>query len=178
MGLDITAYSKISFVRKPVSEDDEPDWKANELQIWGNLRGFESRFTGDTGIYSYEECYGFCAGPYSGYNEWRECLAKLAGYEAVEYTNQWEGTRMLHAAGAWNASGGPFHELIHFADNEGAIGAEVSAKLHRDFVEWRDRARAFAETLGILTGGYFMESYDEWTSAFALASDGGAVKFH
>jgi hypothetical protein len=177
MGLDISMYRKIEFVRAPANEDDEPEWQT-EIQIRGNLKGFESRFTGATGIYRYASSASFRAGSYSGYNEWREQLAKLAGYPQRERTDRYEGTRALHAAGAWEADEGPFWELINFADNEGAIGAEVSAKLSHDFIEWRDRAQVFAESLGILTGGYFMENYNDFARAFAMAADGGVVLFH
>lgn len=177
MGLDISMYRKIEFVRTPANEDDEPEWQT-EVRIWGNLKGFESRFTGAPGIYRYAEGDSFRAGSYSGYNEWREQLARLAGYPARERATLYAGARMLHAAGAWEAGGGPFWELIYFADNEGAIGAEVSAKLSRDFVGWRDRAQAFAQTLGPVSYVYFMEVYDDFARAFAMASDGGVVVFH
>lgn len=181
MGLDITAYSNLVFVRVP-NEDDEPEWNKGEMQIYGNhCEEFAARCTLKPGIYGHGYSHGFRAGSYSSYSAWRETLAKLAGYPAAETESPWAGKRLMHAAGAWNASEGPFYELIHFSDCEGAIGPEVSAKLHRDFVEWHDRARLFAEDLGDYwghRGEYFMEKYDNFKRAFALAADNGVVKFH
>jgi len=69
--------------------------------------------------YSFADKQRFRAGSYSGYGEWRNSLATVAGFRSARHA--WE-----------NAHSGPFFELLNFADNDGVIGPEVSAKLARD----------------------------------------------
>jgi hypothetical protein len=54
---------------------------------------------------------------------------------------------------------------------EGSIGPEACADLAEDFRVMRDE---------ILTDGeeWFVELYDIWASAFALAANTGLVEFH
>lgn len=161
MGLDITAYSKLT-------EVDERD--ACDIVIAKELLDFtEANFPGRTagltvGRYVVDdggESFGFRAGSYGGYNQWRNDLAIFAGHGSAE--------------AVWNLSRdvtGPFVELINFADNEGYIGPTVSAKLAKDFADHAARCLEQAPD------EYFVLSYQNWAKAFAIAADGGLVDFH
>lgn len=184
MGLDITAYRQLKACEKPAGAD-EGDYDYD--------RFFEARpnpaFPGrDDGLVSkwfeFDQTrdgrFGFNAGSYSGYNDWREWLATLAGYPVALIHTEHRPPRQLHSAGAWEASSGPFWELINFADNEGTIGPVVSAKLAKDFAEWQERADAAcaAMTQAGEAGAWFHQRYCDWRKAFEMAADGGAVDFH
>jgi hypothetical protein len=168
MGLDISAYSHIKVLENVLfDEDGDPvDENGKLLQIdkcfqplinphypkhAGNIE--------DKAAYGYEQTFGFRAGSYSGYNLWRDSLAQLARYRSAE--------------DVWNNPGleGPFVELIHFSDCEGVIGAEISAKLSKDFADFDDQAKTHAI-------GPFYYLYEKWRDAFALAAQDGAVEFH
>lgn len=168
MGLDITAWRSL----RPTEPDDyDTDTHVNvsasphfpgrtEGLADGWHEGMRCELLGPFG--------GFKAGSYSGYNSWREWLAKLAGYPALDSPE----TEHKHCAGAWAASSGPFWELINFYDNEGEIGPVVSAKLAADFAEWDERAQAASPE------GWEHDLYRLWRLAFEWASDGGCVEFH
>lgn len=113
------------------------------------------------GAYAYSgEKYVFRAGSYTGYNQWRDWLSDVVG---------------VPRAGNGRPNEGPFVELIHFADNEGFIGPKTAAELVEDFAAWRPRAVAAAPAED---GAYYVEKYDAWAKAFAIAAKGGAVQFH
>ncbi len=173
MGLDITAYSRLIKANIVLNEDGEPrleDWQTH-TKAWIHPDWPER---GDRlqheAWYTYEDEFGFRAGSYSSYNDWRETLARLAGYPATETESASFGSRLLHSAACWNGATGPFSELIDFSDCEGTLGPEVSKKLLADFIEFDEKARHVA--------GRFYERYQEWKQAFALAADGGMVCFH
>lgn len=182
MGLDITAYRKLRACEKPAgAETGDHDYERyfarfDNDHFPGRAEGLDNEWyeVSDAD----EDSYGFRAGSYSGYNQWREWLAKLAGYPAVSDPDH--SGRHAHARGAWNANGGAFWELICFADNEGTIGPVVSAKLSRDFAEWDERAKQAAEAVGADRDeqNWFYHKYQEWRRAFDLAADAGAVDFH
>ncbi len=180
MGLDISAYRKLSKREALFDADGEPvDAKTGEpfddyYRVYANPdfpgreQGLEHR-----AIYIYEEVEHVFSRSYGGYNRWREELAQLAGYPLSERT-MWGVREECHAASLWNGdvTEGPFYELINFADNEGTIGPVVAAKLLRDFVEWDERAR-------LLVGDpYFYEGYAEMRRGLEIAADGGALDFH
>lgn len=166
MGLDVTAYKQIRLADADTVRDDadllyvlvNPDFpgRADDLK--------------DRAKYDYADSIRGYSGPYSSYNEWRNELAKVAGWPAVEHIDH-RGTRKLHAAGAWAANGGPFWELINFADNEGCIGAVVSAKLAKDFAEFQTKADTHWDA-------WFRQIYAKWRAVFEFATDAGAVEFH
>jgi hypothetical protein len=181
MGLDITAYRGLTKVEciynaegmplHPETREELVDGIDYHVCVYinpdfpGRASDLEHR-----AIYKSTEHMGFRAGGYGGYNGWREELAKLAGYPASEQT-QYGASRMRHDQAAWDATSGPFWELICFSDCEGAIGTAVSAKLAKDFADHQSKADAHHNDV-------FRERYALWRSAFELAADGGAVDFH
>lgn len=123
--------------------------------------------------YSYQKALSGWSGGYHLYNQWREQLAKLAGYSAVPF-ERIPGRKSTeiqsHQVGAFEHESGPFLELICFSDCDGVIGPEVSAKLAQDFAAFDTKAKA--------QGAWFYEKYVEWQACFELATDHGAVHFH
>jgi hypothetical protein len=172
MGLDISAYSELEKIDS-VDED-------GELVIPG--KGYAYRLPNVTTLsdspvfpqqaehyantpysaYSYKEAVEFRAGSYSGYNNWRHLLAKLAGYSDED------AFRGL-------AKNRPFNELVNFSDCEGIIGPKTSAKLAKDFAAFDEAARKWPNDQDC---AWFYEKYAEWHKAFVLAANNGAVEFH
>lgn len=180
MGLDITAYRNLRKIDAVFDVDGEPIDPITREPIDYSLKAYANNdFPGrdegleDRAIYSAEDSMGFRAGSYSGYNAWREELAKLAGYTAADYTI-YEQTKKRHDAGAWASTSGPFWELINFSDCEGVIGPVVSAKLAKDFAEFDDNARAHSTA----REDWFYPVYQDFRQAFEMAADKGAVDFH
>ncbi len=175
MGLDISAYSNIKKLDCVYNADHEPIDPKTRKYLGGSWfrsyinPDFPAQAEGleDQTVYSYGESFGFRAGAYSSYNRWREELAKLAGYPAVE-REQFGVAQKRHDAGAWEAESGPFKELINFSDCEGVIGCKVATKLLKDF-DSADISKA---------DPYFKEKFAEFRKAFFLASQNGAVTFH
>jgi len=168
MGLDITAYRQISKAIDPKMEDGCPvDWQnhfqAHESSIDFTEENWPGRSAGvERGaVYMFAESFGFRAGSYRGYNEWRRWLSDFAEYDDIET--------------AWKTTSGPFIELINFADNEGVIGSAVAAKLAKDFADNQERAERFNPGDGRL---WWLTQYQNWRKAFEMAPDNGAVEFH
>lgn len=163
MGLDVTAYEKVT-LELATSSPDESESDREDRVVLYVLRAF--RAAADRivdGVYSFSgEVWGFPAGSYGGYNLWRRHLSKMAlGKEPED---------------VWRAPvPGPFVELINNADNEGVIGPQTSAKLAQDFAEWEEQARYYSQRE---MDGWFWEQYQKWRRAFEIAAKGGAVKLH
>lgn len=180
MGLDISAYRKLTKIDVTFDADDQPiDRKTGEplddyYRVYANP-DFPGRESGlvDRAVYGYEDSEHVFSRSYGGYNRWREELAKLAGYPKAERV-MWGVKEDLHAMSLWSGqvTEGPFYELINFADNEGTIGPVVAAKLLRDFIEWDDRAKA------VEGHPYFYQGYSELRRGLEMAADGGALDFH
>lgn len=168
MGLDITAFRGLRVVRER-PKDDETGYEEGLVTFYPNpdFMGREGEIQKNS-WYSSEDSFHFRAGSYGGYNQWREQLAKMAGYPPTEHEG-YSGKETLCSAACWNGATGPFSELINFSDCEGVIGADVSKKLAKDFAQFQTRAAALDP--------YFMEMYAMWKKAFEMAADGGAVNF-
>lgn len=168
MGLDITAYRQVSPAGDIAKGDD--GWPADIDHYFRvtNIVDFHARAAPlqDGACYEFKDSMGFRAGSYSGYGEWRNELARLAGYLPHP-----AASRHPYAEGAWAASAGPFWELINFADNEGTIGSEAAARLAADFAKFDTQAMQATEP-------WFYKLYKAWRAAFEMAADGGAVDFH
>ena len=160
MGLDISAYSHVKKVKGKF--DDE---KHTTLCIIDALRQQADGL--EEGCYEVSE-YGverFRAGSYSGYNEWRDWLAHVAGKSDKEVWADPDPTI-------------PFVELINFSDSEGTIGPKTSAKLYEDFVMMWSKALKAASKLDADTSRWYLSRYLRWMDAFELARYEGFVRFH
>jgi hypothetical protein len=170
-GLDITAYAELQIVpNAKIDTNGNPVHAQSEVRL--SPVDFPDQFVGlkANAIYRFTEQYEFRAGSYSGYNWWRNELAKLAGYVPKIETHLGK-TEERFDVSAWKSKGGPFWELINFSDTEGVIGPVAAAKLYRDFLAFKGVAMRHADPT-------FRESYQEWEKAFALASKHGAIVFH
>ncbi len=58
------------------------------VMAWVNGRRSQHDHLEHEAFYSYEDEFGFRAGSYSGNNEWRDALARLAGYKEWVSTSQ------------------------------------------------------------------------------------------
>lgn len=170
MGLDITAYRQLKKVDESEikrDEDGEIDEDAfdydthHHLYVNSHYPERAPEIQSDA-VYTSAEDYGFRAGSYGGYNNWRNGLAELAGYDPIDDR---------HDKGAWETDGGPFWELINFSDCEGVIGSSVSKKLLADFLAFDAAAKTHR-------GEYFYEVYQEFTKGLTFAADDGALHFH
>lgn len=178
MGLDITAYRKLTKVDVLLDADGEPVDRTTLEPLEDYFKAYvNTDFPGreqgieDRAVYKYEEASHVFSRSYGGYNRWREALAKLAGYPLTEYEQRYGDAEILHAAACWKGATGPFSELINFADNEGVIGPVVAAKLALDFAEFEERAKAVHEP-------FFYEGYCDMRRGLEMAADGGALDFH
>lgn len=179
MGLDISYASKINFEKR--REPDFEEMHQNSVFLYPNDSLLDQSEGIKNGEYISEGIQGsFRAGSYSGYSNWRRTLSKMIGWE-IEDLWQHVGTlvqRNENLNDVLNESDElkvdiPFVELLNFSDCEGFIGPKTSAKLYLDFLEWDEKAKV----IDPFKGGYFYETYQEWTEAFKVASDGGCVIF-
>lgn len=175
MGLDILAYRHAVKIEAVFDEDD--NWTPLDpvsrqpiedglvfMAVVDERAATHALPLIHRGVYRASEDHGFRAGSYSGYNWWRNELAKMAGYAAREHRGE-----TSYCLDCWEGQTGPFSELINFSDCEGTIGSEYGAKLARDFAEFDAQAQALGEE--------FHEAYRDWRKAFEMAADNGAVIF-
>lgn len=65
----------------------------------------------------------------------------------------------------------PFYDFIDFADNEGCLDWETSAKIYEDFVKWNLLAQCTMDE-------YYYSKYSQWLKTFEVGKDRGVVVFH
>ena len=159
MGLDITSYSNLKKGKE-----------TGESVYIGKGPKHVARHEYNEGWYeptTFTVGHHFRAGSYGGYNQFRGHLcAAIHGVECEEFwTNEdYEGT--------------PFYELIDFSDCEGVIGVEESKKLHAEFMLHRGIFRRYVEKEHDLDDAeYLIEKYDDWTKAFSISAQEGALFF-
>ena len=190
MGLDISVISEMRPVEIPEGivkwSDEYYDWESKQgMTLWSPYVHSEFTTQGE-GLPDAEvvdsdgETYGFRAGSYTGYNEWRDALAKAAGYEG--------GSEEVWSKVDGGAEGLPFQELINFADNEGVIGPIASERLYQDFIKYEDQVMHTVDQwyLKMVPGQewdlpeikWFKEKYNDWKHSFDIARNNGMVIFH
>lgn len=180
MGLDIHAASHLRYIR-PIPLGEEFDRLKEQVnrqgkclhevyfQLFPNKPDWEKHLAGmEPGLYEYtdaSEQFEFRAGSYSNYSLWREFLSELA--LKVEPNAVWEEPERF--------VGRPFVELIDFTDCDGRIGTRLASKLVADFRAHTDKAEDLAATLE--NDGHFINIYRDFTRAFELAAQQGALAF-
>jgi hypothetical protein len=167
MGLSIYAISNIKLSGNII--DDEPT--DQDINVYP---GTFNRIAGlEVGLYretDESKHYDFHAGSYSTYNWFRRNLSTAIFGVPVEKI--WLNTEAYE--------GRPFFELIEFSDCDGIIGPDVSKKLHQDFETHRPNMIKFCLENFIDDDQSYesiMETYDNFTTAFKIASKGGLVLF-
>ena len=170
-GLDITAYEDLTVVQSPRLDKDGISTEQNQVKLAPS--DFAERFAGLTAgaVYWYQSSFDFRAGSYSGYNYWRNELAKLAGYEQTSHKSVNGKTELRYDATVWKIKRGPFWEFIDFSDAEGVIGPVVCKRVYRDFLQYQAAASKHPDE-------YFRTSYGDWKKAFSMCASGGAIVFH
>ena len=162
MGLDITAYEQVIYLRPyDPNHDTQIDYKTETL-LYVNQELPQQSDGMLTGIYEFRgKPFCFRAGSYSGYNLWRYKLARLGGRTPEKI---WQ-----------NPQPGPFVELINYSDCEGLIGPQTAAKLYRDFQICQQAATTFGR--GLDHEDWCLR-YNSWMTACHLASKEGAISLH
>ncbi len=156
MGLDITAYKGAVIIVNGKPGTVEGGHSGTPYRNPDFPYQFEGLYERK---YIAHDSFGFRAGSYGGYGEWRRQLASLVGIRDLD---AWWSTN--------SGRGDPFAELIMFSDCEGSIGPVVCAKLAKDFAKWQRAA-------GTLGDPYFLGRYNDWRKAFGFGSTGW-VGFH
>jgi hypothetical protein len=180
MGLDITAYSRLTHIglhtKDPALNEGEPGgvddccYYVNHVNAFA-YHDFPASFRGVPVLRSDDNfvhggCYEttdetqrhrFQALSYRGYNQWRDDLR-------AQFNPDTDPDR-------------PFYELIFFADNEGCIGPDAAKDLLADFRDHADRYNP-APSEDRRWQNLCREKYADWTKAFELAADGGLIRFH
>ena len=157
MGLDVTAYSKIKKLDSFEADEYGEPFGVDYFQLWVNT-DFQDHGKGlSDGFYTYENEHGFKAGSYSGYGNWRNQLAILAGFK--DSSHAWAKEEEKY----------PFHELINFSDCEGVINSDICKKLLSDFLQFEEKAKEDEN---------FYYRYQQWIIGLKLASDDGCFTFH
>lgn len=153
MGLDISVFGNLKRVPEVCDErDDVRHLYSNDFPDQADAVV--------AGSYRCKKLMSFRAGSYSGYGEWRRQLSVLMLNLQPEIV--WGDTDQYKDK--------PFFDLIHFSDCEGIIGPETSAKLAKNFEDWRHCT--------VNEGEYFKEKYECWAKAFKLAAENnGVVRF-
>lgn len=170
MGLDIVWYKNAKLAEEGQGVDSDGFQMDGFITPFDNP-AFPGRADGlDCGkTYVATEGGSFGAGSYGGYNNWREELARIAGYEPI-LSDRFGEQIMRCDAAAWRVPEGPFWELINFSDCEGTIGPVVSAKLAKDFANWQQDAEGSPQ-LG------FQRTYANFRKAFEQVAGNGFVRF-
>lgn len=185
MGLFITGYAQAVRINDPdfeiTDEDERENGEACDVHV---VRGFEARLRDlPPGHYRVAGRKRFCnMGPYSAYSSWREYLAQVIHDEPI--AEVWARASALEASAREGHDMPAFYELIHFPDNTGCIGPSVCKKLHADFVQHDTHFRKWVESqvgvghIGRYDAEWLIECYVDLRDAFAVAAQGGLVKFH
>lgn len=166
MGLDISVYPKVALTTEHKQSDD--CWEATPEHIYAGTFNFPQSHRGLIEgrcyvAYGDAPSWGFRAGSYSGYNEFRRRLTQAAYGVAIDPYFVWDNRDKFRDK--------PFFELIDFSDCEGCIGPEACTDLAKDFDDW-PAVRDFMKEQG------WEEVYDEWNKAFHDAAGHGLVDFH
>lgn len=156
MGLDLTFYRQLTPAPDAEMEEGYPVDYANVALLHDNA-DFPGRSapTPCEVPLRFKAAMHVNAGSYGGYSDWRNWLATLAGYDSAQ--DFWTGRA---------PEGAPFHALINFSDCEGTIGTDACRVLAADFAQFRPEGEDYQKA-----------RYYEMARGFALAADGGAVRF-
>lgn len=164
MGPQFNVFSKLSKMKMEevrLYEDGTPE-EDRVTSFYSNPQ-FPAHISGlDSNIFY--RCNGkkllFGADTYEEYNEFKNHLAKIVGFNSPE--ELWK-------------SGNPifFVELIYFSNCEGTIGPIVCKKLYNDFRDNFSRAEEYFSK--IENSKKFWVHYQNWCKALLAASNNGAI---
>jgi hypothetical protein len=133
MGLDVSAYSNVRLIKQYDSREQFYEDRTIPSDVvfvsstYVDNPSFPDQL-GDSnlvscGLYVYNNAYGFRAGSYSGYNNWRDRLSRtVMGVPAEEVWHNPDKYRDK-----------PFYHIINFSDCEGIIAGNVAVESFEDF---------------------------------------------
>jgi hypothetical protein len=155
MGLDIRVWKNT----KLKSDADDGDVGDDEFFVSSDNTTPATLGGERTGIYTGDRAFGFRAGSYSTYNEFRAVLSRLGLGVVPEAV--WENPEEFE--------GQPFIEMINFSDCEGFIGPKTAKKLAADFERFNDKFTDKHDS-----ERWLVEIYRDFAEAFkeAAESDG------
>lgn len=185
MGLDITAYRKVTALEGAVFDHHGEPMMADGTDLWDVEFPWFTVYANDSfpgrehplidgKIMKAEGSMGFRAGGYCWYSDWRDSLARLAGWPQANSSDE-HGNRFLFQLSACLASGGPLWEWLCFSDCEGTIGSTAAKKILEEMSAMNPRPENFADE-NVYSN--FMAKWEDWLLAFEMAADGGCVRFH
>jgi hypothetical protein len=158
----MTPEVKAALDRLPeLSTEDEPVLTVTDITKKQDFYRCLDMDNGDYYKTEESEEYDFSVGSYSSYGTFRRELSETFLNSPPEKV--WSNPKSYE--------GQPFYELIDFSDCEGVLGTEVCAKLHKDFVEGREK---FVEEV---QSDWSVERYDSWTKALEIAKEDGVIIF-
>ena len=173
MGLDVHAFNKVRIAENQTFDADGEPLAGENCRVTYENPDFPGRcdeFPGRTVVFVDGKHISPFGRSYSGYNQWRNQLAELAGYPLTKYDGYGGNVSESYAAGAWVVVHGAFWEMINFSDAEGCIGTAVCKKLAADFAEFQEKANAHPDE-------YFRQCYAEMRQSFEHGADNGFVEF-
>lgn len=168
MSVQITGYRGLERIT-----DEQADNETRLVHVYRIAEFIDRCDDVEDGFYRYAEASDGADLSYGGYNRMRDTLAHFAGYPAhphpVDPMHTFSET-------AWEATEGPFWELINFSDSEGALGTATCKKLAADFAQFQEK---FDDGMGRFWApdSPFARFYADMRAMFELASDGGVVVF-
>lgn len=172
MGLDITAYSNI----KKDEENGEVLGLYSTGFIQSNLKEFETNYEilDEDGeviepLLTCDDGYGFRAGSYGGYGEFRRILC--TAINEIDLSEMWENDNKISIQNL------PFFWLLNFSDCEGYIGTDYCKILYKDFVNNEDKFREAMKEFEDY-GQYYIDTYLDFKNALEVASNNGVLSFH
>ena len=180
MGLAVSCYKNIRLIETKIDEyeeyysDEETDYFITNLNEDYPDR---SKELVDNSCYGYSDEDSFRAGSYGNYNQWRDLLAKFAGYPPIE-VERYGRIQTRYDEYVWQyIDEGDFYELINFSDCEGFLDTMTCKKLYNDFEQNKDRLETFKFEVNE-DATWFKSKYQEWLELFKFASENGCVSFH
>lgn len=156
MGLDVRVYGNIKISTDEDNADFiafiiDPEWK------------FKIKNLQEGAPYEGDVIFRGVSYPYSSHSRFRENLIRLI-----------DRPDLLNSSGRidWDILPVdiPFYDLINFADNEGCLDWEISAKLYSDFEKYNEKART-----EMYENQYYQ--YEKWLETFKSAKENGVVVF-
>lgn len=188
MGLDVTAYSHLTYVGHcPDRDEDEHGYDPHtydrrHVEAYAydcfphallGIPGVRPMSGSDGSKFLTGGCFAVTdktethstGRSYGGYSRWRTDLAtRFNPYGPGEGTGR-SGDYSAPAAE------GPFYELLWFADNEGTLGQVAATSLLGNF-------RQFELEYAATHDEWDVAYYRDWLRCCELAADGGLIDFH
>ena len=117
----------------------------------------------DIAVYSKTYEYGFRAGSYSGFGQWREELALMIGI-VLHDMKGFTGSK------DWDEET-PFIELLNHSDCDGGLYSDECKELLKDFEKWMPEAKKKSEGMSKDDGEWFIKKYNDWLEAVSMVAD-------